>query len=218
MRISIDITRLLPALRRRPDCAPGSREVECHQHFLASLFFGSILYTERVGSALTSKGPVYTFYSTISFHDLDHACRRRDDWVVPFVMVHWHLGLERSVGQSLSFEHLSDSISTSRRRYVVKPHSPTASAETDAVEGVSILRPLKGLDPNIYENLETSFLQVYPKFEIIFAVADEGDQALAVVRELIAKYPRVDARIITSTSPVRSCMFFFPLISNQVNK
>lgn len=170
---------------------------------------------------LTSNGPVYTyehFYSTTSFHDLDHACRRCADGVVRYFVVRWHLGLERSVGQSLSFEHFSHSISTSRRRYVVKPRSPTSSAETDAVEGVSILRPLKGLDPNIYENLETSFLQVYPKFEIIFAVADEGDQVLAVVHELIAKYPHVDAQIITSASLVRSCVFSLLLTSTQVKK
>ena len=176
---------------------------------------------QRHGPVLTSNGPVYTykhFYLTTSFHDLDHACRRCAGRVVRYFMVHWHLGLERSVGQSPSFEHLSHSISTSRRRYIVKPHSPTASAEPDAVEGVSILRPLKGLDPNIYENLETSFLQVYPKFEIIFAVADEGDQALAVVRELIAKYPHVDAQIVTSASLVRSCMISLILTGTQMNK
>jgi ceramide glucosyltransferase len=63
------------------------------------------------------------------------------------------------------------------------------------MEGVSILRPLRGLDPNMYENLETSFTQQYPKFEIIFAVADERDPCLNVVRDLIDKYPHVDARV-----------------------
>lgn len=109
-------------------------------------------------------------------------------------------------------------MSTSRKRYVVKPRSPTANAGADAVEGVSILRPLKGLDPNMFENLETSFLQVYPKFEIIFSAADEDDQALAVVRELIAKYPHIDARIITGVSIVRSYMFCLFLTSDQVNR
>lgn len=70
-----------------------------------------------------------------------------------------------------------------------------SSATADQVEGVSILRPLKGLDPNMYENLETTFLQLYPKFEIIFAVADEKDPAARVARELITKYPNVDARV-----------------------
>jgi ceramide glucosyltransferase len=66
----------------------------------------------------------------------------------------------------------------------------------------------------MYENLETSFLQEYPKFEIIFSAADEDDQALSVVRELIAKYPHIDARIITGASSVRSCMCSLLLTSN----
>ncbi|PVG00203.1 hypothetical protein CPB86DRAFT_813258 [Serendipita vermifera] len=83
----------------------------------------------------------------------------------------------------------------SRKLYLVEPRSPLASAPPDAVEGVSILRPLKGLDPNMYESLETSFTQLYPKFEIIFAVADPDDPSLKIARELIEKYPHVDARI-----------------------
>lgn len=47
----------------------------------------------------------------------------------------------------------------------------------------------------MYENLESTFKQEYPKFEIIFSVADENDQALSVVRELMCQYPNVDAKI-----------------------
>jgi ceramide glucosyltransferase len=47
----------------------------------------------------------------------------------------------------------------------------------------------------MYENLESTFTQIYPKFEIIFAVADERDQAIPVVQALLEKYPTVDARI-----------------------
>ena len=61
---------------------------------------------------------------------------------------------------------------------------------------MSILRPLKGLDPNLYENLESTFLQEYPNYEIFLAVESEHDQALPVVRELMAKYPNVDARVV----------------------
>ena len=62
--------------------------------------------------------------------------------------------------------------------------------------GVSILRPLKGLDANLYENIESTFTQEYPNFEIFFAIENEHDQALPIVRELIAKYPNVDAHVI----------------------
>ncbi|KAG1758990.1 hypothetical protein EDD22DRAFT_161790 [Suillus occidentalis] len=78
----------------------------------------------------------------------------------------------------------------------MRPRSPLATAPPDSIPGVSILRPLKGLDANLYENLESTFTQEYPNFEIILSVADEQDQALPVARDLISKYPSIDARII----------------------
>ncbi|TFK77260.1 glycosyltransferase family 21 protein [Pluteus cervinus] len=90
----------------------------------------------------------------------------------------------------------------SRKRYRCRPRSPLASKPSNTVPGVSILRPLKGLDANLYENLETTFLQEYSNFEILFSVADERDQALSVVRELITKYPQVKAKIITGEEVV----------------
>ncbi|KAI0322705.1 nucleotide-diphospho-sugar transferase [Amylostereum chailletii] len=89
-----------------------------------------------------------------------------------------------------------------RRRYKLRPRSPLAAAPTSAVPGVSILRPLKGLDSNLYENLESSFTQDYPNFEIIFSVADEHDQALTVVNELLAKHPHINARVIVGEEVV----------------
>ncbi|KAG1749828.1 glycosyltransferase family 21 protein [Suillus paluster] len=85
---------------------------------------------------------------------------------------------------------------TGRRRYRMRPRSPLATAPPNSVHGVSILRPLKGLDANLYENLESTFTQEYPNFEIILSVADEQDQALPVARELISKYPSINSRII----------------------
>jgi ceramide glucosyltransferase len=81
------------------------------------------------------------------------------------------------------------------RRYRDRPlhvgYTPTSNAP-----GVSILRPLKGLDPNLYTNLESTFRQNYPNFEILFSVADGKDQAIAVVQELLQLYPNVKARIV----------------------
>lgn len=68
----------------------------------------------------------------------------------------------------------------------------------DEAPGVSILRPLSGLDCNLYNNLCSSFEQAYPleRFEILLSVRDPEDQALPVVREVMARYPHVKARII----------------------
>jgi ceramide glucosyltransferase len=85
---------------------------------------------------------------------------------------------------------------TSRKRYRVRPRPPITSAAASAVPGVSILRPLKGLDANLFENLESTFTQEYPNYEILLSVADEHDQALSVVRDLFAKYPNVNAKVI----------------------
>ncbi len=60
---------------------------------------------------------------------------------------------------------------------------------------ISILKPLKGLDFELEENLESFFRLEYPKFELLFSVAHESDEACMIVRRLIAKYPRVRARI-----------------------
>ncbi|KAG5647579.1 hypothetical protein DXG03_008932 [Asterophora parasitica] len=83
---------------------------------------------------------------------------------------------------------------SARKRYRLRPRSPLATAAS--APGVSILRPLKGLDTNLYENLESTFQQEYPNYEIIFSVAEENDQALPIVRELMSKYPRVQTAVI----------------------
>ncbi len=86
-----------------------------------------------------------------------------------------------------------------RKRYRLRPRSPLASADRSRVPGVSILRPLKGLDTNLFENLESTFTQDYPNFEVLLCVADADDQALSVVGSLIEKYPLVQARAVVGT-------------------
>ena len=77
---------------------------------------------------------------------------------------------------------------------------------SDDVPGVSILRPLRGLDVNLHEGLASSFVQRYPKnkFEIICSVADEDDQAIEVFSRVKAQYPDVDARIVVGSYAVPS--------------
>ncbi|CEH12750.1 Ceramide glucosyltransferase [Ceraceosorus bombacis] len=77
------------------------------------------------------------------------------------------------------------------------PSSGVQSA-APAAPGVSILRPLAGLDHNLWSNLASSFEQRYAKdsFEIILSVKDEQDQALEVARDVVARYPQVQSRIV----------------------
>jgi ceramide glucosyltransferase len=61
---------------------------------------------------------------------------------------------------------------------------------------VSVLKPLCGAGPDLYEYLSTCCEQNYPVFQIICGVRDEGDPAVAVVRRLQRDYPDVDLRLI----------------------
>jgi ceramide glucosyltransferase len=54
---------------------------------------------------------------------------------------------------------------------------------------VSILKPLKGVDPEIWDSFCSHCEQDYPEFQIIFGVSDSDDPAIEVVRRLQAKYP-----------------------------
>ena len=54
---------------------------------------------------------------------------------------------------------------------------------------VSILKPLKGIDPQIWEAFCSHCEQDYPEFQLIFGVSDPDDPAIELVRKLQVKYP-----------------------------
>jgi len=76
---------------------------------------------------------------------------------------------------------------------------PPAAAED--LPAVSMIKPVHGLEPQLRENIESFFRQDYPRFEILFGADAEDDAALAVVREVSARYPRVESRIIVHGVP-----------------
>src|SRR5208283_2799642 len=61
---------------------------------------------------------------------------------------------------------------------------------------VSILKPLKGVDPEIWESFCSHAEQQYPEFEIIFGVSDPADPACEIVKKLQAKYPACPIKLI----------------------
>lgn len=61
--------------------------------------------------------------------------------------------------------------------------------------GVSIIKPLMGVDPNLFSNLETFFQLDYPVYELLFCIEDEQDPVLMLVHKLIDKYPQVDTKL-----------------------
>ncbi|XP_015789939.1 ceramide glucosyltransferase [Tetranychus urticae] len=74
-------------------------------------------------------------------------------------------------------------------------------AETP-LPGVSIIKPLVGIDSNLFINLESFFLMNYPQFELLFCIHDDNDASIMFVKRLIDKYPNVDAKIFIGGSKI----------------
>jgi len=61
---------------------------------------------------------------------------------------------------------------------------------------VTILKPLCGAEPLLYENLRSFCTQDYPDYQVLFGVRDERDPAIPVVQRLIAERPGPDMALI----------------------
>lgn len=69
---------------------------------------------------------------------------------------------------------------------------------TQTLPPVSILKPLKGTDPDIYESFRSHCLQDYPEYETIFGVSDPEDPAVASVQQLQHEFPDRAIRLVVS--------------------
>ena len=70
------------------------------------------------------------------------------------------------------------------------------AAPPETLPGISILKPLRGLDHGLREALESFASQDYPEFEMLFAVADASDPAIPVIHEVMAAHPHVPSRLL----------------------
>ena len=61
---------------------------------------------------------------------------------------------------------------------------------------VSILKPLKGADPEIYAALRSHCVQDYPNYEILCGVTSEDDPAVPVVKKLMGEFPGRKIRLV----------------------
>ncbi len=74
----------------------------------------------------------------------------------------------------------------SARRFL---QNRAGSLPPPATPPVSILKPLKGTDPEMYESFRSHCLQDYPQYEIIFGVSDPDDPAIEFVERLRQEFP-----------------------------
>lgn len=72
----------------------------------------------------------------------------------------------------------------------------SAAKSSKQLPPVSILKPLKGTDPEIYASFRSHCLLDYPEYEIIFGVSDAADPAVVSVRQLQQEFPSHAIRLV----------------------
>jgi ceramide glucosyltransferase len=65
---------------------------------------------------------------------------------------------------------------------------------------VSILKPLYGMEPQLFENLCSFCDQDYPQYQVIFGAADPDDPALEVARAVAQHFPDRDIEVVAGNA------------------
>ncbi|HLJ86488.1 MAG TPA: bacteriohopanetetrol glucosamine biosynthesis glycosyltransferase HpnI [Candidatus Angelobacter sp.] len=71
-----------------------------------------------------------------------------------------------------------------------------AKPKLDCASPVSILKPLRGVDPQMYESFRSHCVQDYPEYEIVFGVSDADDPAVAAVNRLMQEFPECQIKLV----------------------
>src|SRR5271165_7289677 len=67
---------------------------------------------------------------------------------------------------------------------------------------VSNLKPIRGLDPDAYENFASFCRQDYPEYEIVFCVGDASEPALPTIQRLMRDFPECQIRVLMGSGRV----------------
>ncbi len=90
----------------------------------------------------------------------------------------------------------------SEARYLRRRRARMAKPLGSFTPPVSILKPLRGSDRQMYESFRSHCLQDYPQYEIVFGVNDANDAAVADVERLQREFPRHNLRLVICPEPV----------------
>ncbi len=69
---------------------------------------------------------------------------------------------------------------------------------------ISNLKPIRGLDPDAYENFASFCRQDYPEFELVFCVGTTDDPVLPIIEKLQRDFPERRIRVLFGTGRIAS--------------
>lgn len=69
---------------------------------------------------------------------------------------------------------------------------------------LTVLKPVHGLEPGLFENLLSFCQQDYPNFQVVMGVADSEDPALPIIRRVIAECPTQDVTVTINDRAIGS--------------
>jgi ceramide glucosyltransferase len=87
---------------------------------------------------------------------------------------------------------------------LLRTHRPSKTASADDARGVTLIRPVCGLDDIERETLATTFQLTHANLEVLFCAASSDDAAVPYLRELIARNPRMTAHVLIGNDPATS--------------